>query len=97
MVKTFVEIMSNTADRQGLDSEHEAEVIGMLSQMQDFCFFFGLKLCILVFIPIYVTATWLQKDDINISDAMSQLNNLHRKLLELKDKFEDFWEDVEQQ
>jgi hypothetical protein len=97
IVKTFVEIMSNTADRQGLDSEHEAEVIGMLSQMQDFRFFFGLKLCILIFIPIDVTATCLQKDDINISDAMSQLKKLCRKLLELKDNFEDFWEDVEQQ
>jgi hypothetical protein len=96
-IKTFVEIMSITADRQGLDSEHEVEVIGMLSQMQDFHFFFGLKLFILIFIPMDATATCLQKDDVNISDAVCQLNNLHRKLLDLQDKFRDFWEDVEQQ
>lgn len=83
--------MSNAADRQGLDLENEAEVIDMmLSQMQDFHFFFGLKLCILIFIPIDVTATCLQKDDMNIPDAISQLNNLHRNFIILQEKLKIF-------
>lgn len=95
IVKTFVDILISAAERRSLDSDHEAEICGMITQMQQFRFFFGLKLCILIFSCIDITATALQGDDVNIVQAVHHLAKLRDTLVQNKLKFEDFWKDVE--
>jgi hypothetical protein len=74
--------------------EIAAKASGVMTQLEKFHVFFGLYLAKAVFSASDQTANSFQGKDITASEASSLVSSLRRYLLNMRDSFASFWEDV---
>ena len=96
-LKGFVTIMSDKELNKRLQTEQKNEIVGMLSKLQHFEFFYGLRLSAKVFEIVEKATVPMQQENLSASKGVRIVNKLLQELRNAKsdNEFDTLWDSVE--